>query len=49
MCEYTTNPQARGIRLVRIPADVHKTPPGKPPLFNCDTVEWAMERVVTSL
>jgi hypothetical protein len=45
----SANVQARGIKLIRIPTDVHQTPAGKTPLFNCTTVEWAMEQVVTTL
>ncbi|CAK9780810.1 UPF0052-domain-containing protein [Cutaneotrichosporon oleaginosum] len=41
--------QARGIKLIRIPTDVHNTPAGQIPLFNCATVEWTMQRVVATL
>ncbi|BEI83043.1 hypothetical protein CcaverHIS002_0309110 [Cutaneotrichosporon cavernicola] len=40
---------ARGIKLIRIPSELHCTPKDKTPLFNAMTVEWTMEQVVSML
>lgn len=42
-------PQDRGIKVIRIPADIHQTKEGKTPLFKSSTVSWAMDRVVEDI
>lgn len=41
--------QNRGLRPIKIPSSVHRTPAGNIPMFSAATVEWTMDRVVEDI